>query len=608
MEPPTYLRGANSAGRGRGRQPLSPAASTPRSVVESDALAMGVQGARDSRVLSLVSKPVGRPAASPAASVSQNAAAPFSASTHAERVAVAVAQQKATAAAASAASIYEESSDDSSGEEFDGVAVINATFKNYRGVAGSDAQAQIERTRQLVHDACTAGSQVCLVCIGSIRRADAVWNCSVCFCMYHITCVQAWVRDGIARKELETAANPDLREVGARSDQRDRPRVWCCPKCRAEYDIQTHQPSKYVCFCGKAVDPSPDPWLVPHSCGEVCGRALPGGCGHRCLLLCHPGPCPPCPQMLALPCHCGKLSAQRRCGSKPHSCSSVCAKVLGCGEHRCDKVCHAGVCDECRRTSVQKCRCGKASQLRACNDADYMCGSPCGKTLSCGFHACDKICHVGACGSCKMEGARSCPCGKKSAVLACTDPDVDPCGDSCGRTLACGVHLCVRRCHRGPCDICRHEVERTCRCGATRRRAQCCEGSFQCERKCGRTKECGRHTCKRRCCDGNCPPCEETCGRRLACGNHKCAAPCHSGPCYPCQLTIPVTCRCERSVIEVPCGGEAAAKPPKCRHACSVPTECDHMVADRPPRMPLRPVPSLSPPLRQSARSMRAQM
>lgn len=60
------------------------------------------------------------------------------------------------------------------------------------------------------------------------------------------------------------------------------------PKCRTEYSPSL-APSVYKCFCGKTVDPDDDPWLIPHSCGDTCGKSLKPSCGHKCLLLCHPG-------------------------------------------------------------------------------------------------------------------------------------------------------------------------------------------------------------------------------------------------------------------------------------------------------------------------------
>ena len=72
---------------------------------------------------------------------------------------------------------------------------------------------------------------------------------------------------------------------------------WGCPKCRTGY-LLTEVPSEYRCFCGKQKDPPADPWLAPHTCGDICGKDLASGCDHTCLLLCHPGPCPPCPRQV----------------------------------------------------------------------------------------------------------------------------------------------------------------------------------------------------------------------------------------------------------------------------------------------------------------------
>lgn len=63
---------------------------------------------------------------------------------------------------------------------------------------------------------------------------------------------------------------------------------FCSPKCRFEYK-RSETPSRYYCYCGKVEDPPLDPWLVPHSCGQVCEREFKPPCGHKCLLLCHPG-------------------------------------------------------------------------------------------------------------------------------------------------------------------------------------------------------------------------------------------------------------------------------------------------------------------------------
>ena len=50
----------------------------------------------------------------------------------------------------------------------------------------------------------------------------------------------------------------------------------------------------YTCFCRKVKNPDRNPYVIPHSCGEVCGKYRGINCTHPCTLDCHPGPCPPC--------------------------------------------------------------------------------------------------------------------------------------------------------------------------------------------------------------------------------------------------------------------------------------------------------------------------
>ena len=68
-------------------------------------------------------------------------------------------------------------------------------------------------------------------------------------------------------------------------------RVLICNFVRNEYQREEY-PNRYVCFCTKVENPEYDPWILPHSCGEVCDRLLENpSCSHRCVLLCHPGNC-----------------------------------------------------------------------------------------------------------------------------------------------------------------------------------------------------------------------------------------------------------------------------------------------------------------------------
>uniref|UniRef100_A0A4X2KRY0 Nuclear transcription factor, X-box binding like 1 n=1 Tax=Vombatus ursinus TaxID=29139 RepID=A0A4X2KRY0_VOMUR len=354
--------------------------------------------------------------------------------------------------------------------------------------------------------------------------------------------------------------------------KRDYP--WPCPKCRFEYK-RSETPTRYYCYCGKVEDPPLDPWLVPHSCGQVCEREFKPPCGHKCLLLCHPGPCPPCPKTVTITCYCKKAKpVSRRCSTKEWSCQQPCGRKLSCGQHNCEDPCHAGNCKPCPRISKQKCVCGKRVAERLCASPVWHCDQVCGKILPCGHHTCEQVCHPLACGECPRSGKRFCPCQKSKFFLPCTE-DVPTCGDSCDKVLECGIHRCSQRCHRGPCEICRQEVEKHCRCGKHTKRMPC-HKPYLCETKCIKMRDCQRHQCKRKCCPGNCPPCDLPCARALGCRNHKCPSICHRGSCYPCPEIIDVKCKCGNTKVTVPCGRERTTKPPRCKELCRQPSTCHH--------------------------------
>lgn len=166
---------------------------------------------------------------------------------------------------------------------------------------------------------------------------------------------------------------------------------WCCPKCRSEY-VPEQYPTRYVCFCGKTENPKYQPFLVPHSCGEICKKALLPLCGHQCLLLCHPGewfpltvkvifgligdlgPCPPCPVTVNVTCYCASQPpSTKRCCNRGWSCGGQCGKPLTCGKHSCNNQCHSGDCLPCTKKSVQKCLCGTQQKLRDCATPEWQC-------------------------------------------------------------------------------------------------------------------------------------------------------------------------------------------------------------------------------------------
>ncbi|XP_038625176.1 NF-X1-type zinc finger protein NFXL1 [Tachyglossus aculeatus] len=460
---------------------------------------------------------------------------------------------------------FSSSSDEEGDGDFEGKhgTIMAKTFTTYTSQTGGDGS-ELERTRQYVNEAFQAGALTCLICIASVKRNQAVWSCSGCFCIFHMPCIQKWARDSLFL--VSSPLTDD--DFG----KRDYP--WPCPKCRFEYH-RSETPTRYYCYCGKVEDPPLDPWLVPHSCGQVCEREFKPPCGHKCLLLCHPGPCPPCPKMVSTACYCGKARpVPRRCSTKDWSCQKSCGRTLPCGQHKCESPCHAGSCQPCPRVSRQKCICGKQVAERLCASPLWHCDRVCGRTLPCGSHTCERVCHAGPCGECPRSGKRSCPCEKSKFSLPCTE-DVPTCGDSCDKVLECGLHRCSQRCHRGPCEICRQEVEKHCRCGKHSKRMPC-HKPYQCDTKCVRVRDCQKHQCKRKCCPGNCPPCDQNCGRTLGCRNHKCPSVCHRGSCYPCPETVAVKCHCGNTVVTVPCGRERTTRPPRCKELCSQPSTCHH--------------------------------
>ncbi|XP_004308935.1 PREDICTED: NF-X1-type zinc finger protein NFXL2 isoform X2 [Fragaria vesca subsp. vesca] len=450
----------------------------------------------------------------------------------------------------------------------------DSIFRSYLEFTGkaSATNADLSKIQSFLTSS-SSGALSCLICLERIRPGDPTWSCtSVCFSVFHLFCIQSWARQASDLSALRASTRLPISQSKAAEVS-----LWNCPKCRVEY---THSqiPKIYKCFCGKLENPpSDDPWILPHSCGEVCNRPLKHNCGHRCLLLCHPGPCPSCPKLVEARCFCGNVQDVRRCGFKNFSCNNACEKKLMCGVHCCAEICHEGPCPPCRVRGKYRCQCGKREEEKECCERlDFRCEEECEKMLGCGQHKCSKGCHSGECGPCPFQGKRTCPCGKRvHEGLSCKDA-VPLCGATCDKMLSCGYHRCPERCHRGQClETCRSVVTKWCRCGSLKKEVPCHQ-DLTCERKCQRLRDCGRHPCKRRCCDGDCPPCSEICGRKLRCKNHKCPSPCHRGACAPCPVMVTIACLCGATHFEVPCGTEMDQKPPRCRKPCPITPLCRH--------------------------------
>ncbi|XP_020215554.1 NF-X1-type zinc finger protein NFXL1 [Cajanus cajan] len=446
----------------------------------------------------------------------------------------------------------------------------------------------------------------CMICYDMVRRSAPIWSCSSCFSIFHLNCIKKWAR---APTSVDSSVD------------KNQGFNWRCPGCQS-VQLTSSKEIKYVCFCGKRPDPPSDFYLMPHSCGEPCGKPLEtqtqrdlGGdedllCPHVCVLQCHPGPCPPC-KAFAPPrmCPCGNKNITTRCSHR-HShvtCGHRCQKLLQCARHRCQRICHLAPCHPCQLPMDASCFCSKRVEVILCGDIAvrgdfkaqagvFSCGSTCGRKLDCRNHVCVDTCHPGTCGECELLPSRikTCCCGKtrlEEERQSCLDP-IPTCSQVCGKSLPCGIHRCQQVCHAGDCSPCLVLVSHKCRCGSTSRTVECCKTKtenekFTCQKPCGQKKNCGRHRCSERCCPLSNPNnvlnadwdphlCSLPCGKKLRCGQHACESLCHSGHCPPCLETIftDLMCACGKTSIPppLPCG----TPPPSCQLPCSIPQPCSH--------------------------------
>ncbi|KAI3455104.1 hypothetical protein Pfo_011767 [Paulownia fortunei] len=434
---------------------------------------------------------------------------------------------------------------------------------------------------QEIQDKLLKGSVECMICYDMVRRSAAIWSCSSCYSIFHLNCIKKWARA------------PTSTDLLAEKNQGFN---WRCPGCQS-VQLMSSKEIRYVCFCGKRPDPPSDLYLTPHSCGEPCGkpleRELPGSglskediCPHVCVLQCHPGPCPPC-KAFAPPrrCPCGKKVITKRCSDRKSvlTCGQRCDKLLDCGRHHCERVCHVGPCDPCQVLVNASCFCKKTVEVVLCGDmvvkgevkvedGVFSCSLTCAKKLNCSNHVCHEICHPGPCGECELlpSKIKTCCCGKTSLNderQSCLDP-IPTCSQICGKILPCGLHSCQDVCHSGVCPPCHVLVTQKCRCGSSSRSVECFKTvmeneTYTCDKPCGRKKNCGRHRCSERCCplsnSNNSPSvdwdphlCSMPCEKKLRCGQHSCMSLCHSGHCPPCLETIFTELTCSCGITSIP--------------------------------------------------------
>ncbi|KAJ0177041.1 hypothetical protein K1T71_007050 [Dendrolimus kikuchii] len=440
-----------------------------------------------------------------------------------------------------------------------------ARNRNRQADQGNKEMTQRERlTEQL-----DKGTLECLVCCERVKQIDPVWSCSNCYHVLHLRCIRKWAMSSIVNSN------------------------WRCPACQ---NTNADIPTEYRCMCGAVRSPEYQRGSTgAHTCGKSCKR--PRQCPHPCMLLCHPGPCPPCQATVNKQCGCGAETRSVLCSSKlPQVCGRVCNRTLECGVHKCKKECHEGPCDACTEIVTQVCHCPAAKcrevecTIETGSCASWSCSGTCGRVLACGAHVCRDECHPPPCNPCKLlpETVITCPCGKtkldKEKRKSCMDP-IPLCGNICAKPLECGPagdrHFCKIDCHQGPCPVCPDKTVLQCRCGHSSRDVPCADlpemyNNVFCQKKCNKKLSCGRHRCRTACCACASHRCALTCGRTLSCQTHRCEEFCHTGHCAPCPIVSfeELTCECGAEVLLPPvrCG----TKPPPCTAPCRRERPCGH--------------------------------
>jgi NF-X1-type zinc finger protein NFXL1 len=111
-------------------------------------------------------------------------------------------------------SIKSTNSSDDSSEDDDGSGgdqhdeLLEKVFQSY-SLSGSGNDAK-ERTKEAIVNSMKRGLNSCLICIGSIKKNDAIWNCVHCCCSFHINCIQRWGKDSIFQQKQDIESGPGI--------------------------------------------------------------------------------------------------------------------------------------------------------------------------------------------------------------------------------------------------------------------------------------------------------------------------------------------------------------------------------------------------------------
>ena len=429
----------------------------------------------------------------------------------------------------------------------------------------------------------------CTICMQHIKEKESIYQCSRCYLITHLECIQAW---------RKTSIENSLQSVPNQSRNNNRHGEWRCPGC--QLSIKASKKMEYRCFCGKVVNPELQKFLVPHTCGQMCGRTF--RCPHKCTNLCHPGKCSTCLVQVTASCFCGlQNNIMISCGRAQYlkaigeslskyfiSCGELCNKLLQCGLHKCKKICHEGNCFPCEEMISQKCYCGKTLRTTLCgmgkcewtalDDKEssfeqrwFNCEKKCEKLFDCRIHHCEKSCHPQRNSFCDDKCILSperhpyCYCGaylqkdlylKDKPRQKCTDP-----------ILACvNIRQIICACQKSSFPVSCLEM--------AKKKVEVPRCNIVCREK----MNCGKHKCHNRCCtlSNTEHECDILCEKKLSCGLHKCQQLCHAGSCGPCPHVSwndqSCTCGLTIRIPPIPCN----VSPIQCLHPCILPSNCQH--------------------------------
>jgi transcriptional repressor NF-X1 len=360
------------------------------------------------------------------------------------------------------------------------------------------------------------------------------------------------------------------------------------PHCPRSPDVVSHCPCGKTSLTQIASKPRTSCEDIIPACSEPCLKTL--GCGHQCQVLCHAGECPACMEMVSITCRCGRVTTRTMCHQgteEPPECMRICRVNLNCGRHECGEHCCPGERKAAERTK-RKPRPLHAAPTLDGFEAEHICTRPCGRLLRCGNHTCEELCHKGPCGTCReaIFDEISCNCGRTvlQPPLPCgTNPP--PCRFQCERARDCGHPQVPHTCHQDDetCPKCPFLTAKPCLCGKNHLKNQpCWLQDVRCGEICGRKLKCGFHRCRKSChrpgdCEDSGQPCQQLCGKEKTCG-HPCADRCHSpSTCKedkPCLHKIFITCECQRIKQEAKCNATKnnegnVTKSLKCDEECA---------------------------------------